>query len=834
MKGYKIKAVVYVLIFIATAVVTYIHKNGTLEGEKDANTMDAAGLPVVHMESEAGISYNYLHGYTSEVDTALIRDCITPVSSDNSLVIYIDNYNAAVSGVEYEIRSIDQSELIDRNTADNYQYDVDGYKVELGFTGLLVKDTEYMLKITVSTEEHDSVDYYTRIIVMDNANLDKKLAYVTLFSECALDDNRLNEIAGKMETNSTGDNTNLGRVNIHSRLSQVGFADLNPVISSDRYFSINEIDTARASITINYEAQTGNEDEGTIDYKVKEFLRIYQPDDTVTYVYNYDRFMDQIFDENNAVTDDGEIYIGISSDEEINMKSSADGDVTIFERNGNLWKYHASKNTITSIFTFEDDTSDSIREEYMEHGYKILDVSDEGDVRFLVYGYMNRGPHEGKLGISVCSYSAENNITEEILFIPRTITYESMESDINTLSYINDSGVLYIYYNNTVYYYNINTKESMITVSDIDEGSYCFSEENKLFAYQNGNDINLIKLETGEIYIISAEEGSVLKSIGFIDENYIYGTALKSMISTNETGNETVPMYKISIMANDYSIIREYAIDGVYISSAAVTDNQLVLKRVSINEDGTYSSLSDDRILSAQNNTSADLEIISSTSDIRKKEIYISLLDSGSTVTNSHKSGYRFFDDTIVYAGENNVVTHNMYYVYVYGGLYRICDTASAAVLEAYNTGGVVTDNAGNTIWTRYRDTSARIDVSDNAVQASDNSRLAATDILIQEIGVDTSSEELYNKGYGMVDCIEELAGRVVDLTGCSAVQMTYFISEGKAVIAMTENSQFELVYGYDSNNIYTISFTEGTRKTYTIDDFETLTGSYGSVFISY
>ena len=48
---------------------------------------------------------------------------------------------------------------------------------------------------------------------------------------------------------------------------------------------------------------------------------------------------------------------------------------------------------------------------------------------FLVYGYMNRGPHEGFQGISLCRYDSSGAI-EERFFIPSTESYDEIRLDI--------------------------------------------------------------------------------------------------------------------------------------------------------------------------------------------------------------------------------------------------------------------------------------------------------------------------------------------------------------------------------------------------------------------
>ena len=55
---------------------------------------------------------------------------------------------------------------------------------------------------------------------------------------------------------------------------------------------------------------------------------------------------------------------------------------------------------------------------YDGHKIKILNVDEGGNVIFLVYGYMNRGRHEGQVGISVYYYDSTVNTVEEMAYIP--------------------------------------------------------------------------------------------------------------------------------------------------------------------------------------------------------------------------------------------------------------------------------------------------------------------------------------------------------------------------------------------------------------------------------
>ena len=49
-----------------------------------------------------------------------------------------------------------------------------------------------------------------------------------------------------------------------------------------------------------------------------------------------------------------------------------------------------------------------------KHGIQVMDMDDDGNISFIVYGYMNRGEHEGENGISVYRFSADDRAIEEL------------------------------------------------------------------------------------------------------------------------------------------------------------------------------------------------------------------------------------------------------------------------------------------------------------------------------------------------------------------------------------------------------------------------------------
>ena len=54
-----------------------------------------------------------------------------------------------------------------------------------------------------------------------------------------------------------------------------------------------------------------------------------------------------------------------------------------------------------------------LRDIHNESKIKILSVEENGNVSFVVYGYMNRGIHEGQTGVLVEYYNSLLNTVEE-------------------------------------------------------------------------------------------------------------------------------------------------------------------------------------------------------------------------------------------------------------------------------------------------------------------------------------------------------------------------------------------------------------------------------------
>lgn len=80
------KYLVLGIIFIVTMVLTFLSMSFE-SVTPSATTMSAATIPVITMQSEEGNEFNSLHGFTQEINQALINDNLTQWQRQDSFLL---------------------------------------------------------------------------------------------------------------------------------------------------------------------------------------------------------------------------------------------------------------------------------------------------------------------------------------------------------------------------------------------------------------------------------------------------------------------------------------------------------------------------------------------------------------------------------------------------------------------------------------------------------------------------------------------------------------------------------------------------------------------------
>lgn len=832
-----LKVIVSIIVFfISIKVIGNIANRGNTDMTLD---MAKASIPIVYLNVN-GEYMNALHGYTQDMEGSFLRGNITPINADRTIEVKINTYGFAVAKVAYEIRNLDCSRLIEDTELESFDFENDIINATLSFKDLIDENREYMLIVKLITGEGKTVKYYTRIINVSEIGLTEKLAYAMDFSEKAFREETAVELKKFMETNSEGNNSSYGYVNIHSNFNQLHYGSLNPELLSDKIVNLISVDNNEACIQIAFRVKIKND-----LYNVKEFFRIRDGAKRL-YLMEYERTMNQLIDDTRDVIINGKIINGIVNDK-IEMKESNDANITAFVQTNSLYRFNNTSGNLVRVFSYRDSENDDERTNYDAHDIKILSVDDSGNVYFLVYGYINRGIHEGQMGAVLYNYDAAVNTIEEVLFIPYTKAYEILKTDIEQLSYINSRDHLFLFIDGTVYSITLESKDVKIIATDLDENRFVSSKDNSVIAWQTGGGVD--EYRTIQYYALEALAPTTVESaatdiivpLGFIGNDLIFGSARISDITTDEAGRTVVPMYKVEIRNIKGESLLTYEKENTYIIDCDISEEMIVLTRYAKNEDGVLYKITDDEILNNSTESTTKNKLSSVITEEMETTYQIVLYKEG-----KYDSVKLLNPKEVIYEGNKEIALEykdsiNRYYVYSKGGIDGIYTDPSDAVVKSNEVYGVTVDKRDSYVFeSGNRKSKARIETIGDTFLTQEQIESGSGTLK-------TCLEEIlnYNEVYKDTDALlsgntvlsvlkDNIKGDVLDLSGCSLDSVLYYVGRGYPVLVMTEPNKAMIIVGYDSKNtvLYDPEKTEIFK--YGLNDSKALFDAYGNKFITY
>lgn len=815
------------------------------EGETDVNItlMKDATLPVIYM-SYGEEQFNCLYGYVGEMDSSSIRDTLTPLEPSRNLKIYIQNHGQKITGITYEVRSLDQERLIEKTTVTDFKTvsNREGSITEAVFPieNLIEEDSEYQLTINLATETEPSIRYYTRIYHGMDQVLEK-ISFVTEFSEKTFDKTEAESLIPYLESGSQGDNTNFAKVNIYSSFNQIAWGNLNPERVSDSQISVKEVNGDITSMQLDYRVKFQNMYGTEECYNVTEFFRT-RYTETRTYLLSYERTMEQIFQPVSENISGSRINLGISSDMDVDMKTDSEGKIVCFVKERELWAYDYSSNEMKSIFSFSDKNTDDGRLLLDQHQIKIIEVDKDGNMFFVVYGYMNRGANEGNVGIALYKYTKDINIAEELLFIPYGKSYQYLEQSLGSLFYISEGTSFYFLLEGSLYSVDLKSLEYVEIVSGLKEDCYVTNEKGNILAWQVENElydsmqIKEIQLDTNREFVISAGTGERIRVIGFIEDDLVYGTAKPEDIYTTVNGRTEFYMSSLYIVDSNNQKAGTYQKENYYFTEAVIDENMITLERYTKNAERSFAPAQEDYITNNTASVGNKLTLSMIATDLKKKELGINLATSvsGSGLKND-------VTKEVVTVEGRNLLLEDLsrvpfsYYVYGRGRLLEAENDITGAIALADEEAGVVVDSKGNYIWKRGNQNSTKTLNTVSVVPAEENTIAAALNGMLKYAGAAVDSEELLAEGMSIMEIVDTaLVGRGLNLTGCSLRQVLYFVNAGNPVMAKTEAGHYVLVVGYDMYNAVLLDCRTNSTYKIGLEDGTEMFQRAGNEFLSY
>lgn len=813
-----LKIVVLVLVFAGAFVVStriLNQENGTT-----SEAMENATLPLVYMLTD-GTPYNTLHGYKNPMTVTATRDTLTPLNSDQTLDIQIVPYDNEIGDITFEVLSADGTESLENTKVTKMTEESNVINATLEMQHQMLINTEYVLKLQVMTGDIP-IYYYTRVIFEDNLHTKGYLDFAMGFYEKTLTGTDLDTLAAYIEPDETGNNASLAHVDIHCTMDQISWGDLGPQVYYKPVPSLKEVNSNTATIRLDYMVTADSGDGKTEYYKVSEYYRLRYTEERIM-LLDFERDVSQMFDPEADVLTEKGIDLGINS-RDIEYKNDAGNRYFGFALNGTLWLFDSSASRVTQVFSFPQESGSDVRDTYGQNDIQIINIDENGNMYFLICGYMNRGAHEGESGVALYYFDASVSSVEECLFVDTKQNYELLKKDVDSVSYVSsDRNRFYLCVEGSIYGITLDTRQINTVAENLRSDCYVSSSSGRYLAWlqqnepYNSNKITVLDFDTMTTKEISCGDSERIRPLGYMGEDLVYGVADAADISTEHEGNEIFPMKAVYIANGNGETVKNYQASGYYVTGITIEEKLITLKRA-VRQGSTFVEADEDHIVSS----TADEENAYglTTQDVDKHQTEI-ILRVGTTLKAGRvpqivRSRQVIYEGSKIVSLENRQSTEELYYVYAKGKLDSAYTAISQAVKRADEEYGVVVDSKNwQNIWERgNKDTKKRLDTS-------------SLPSIISQGSLDTSAWK------------DMFGDQALDLTGCTLDAVLYYVSEGTPVVAKTPVTEefpsgVVVIVGYDEYN--TILLNPGETETfyYASDDSTDIFEEAGNVFLTY
>lgn len=380
--------------------------------------------------------------------------------------------------------------------------------------------------------------------------------------------------------------------------------------------------------------------------------------------------------------------------------------------------------------------------------------------------------------------------------------------------------MLYVLAGGVLYQGNLGQGLQVVLAEDLKAGQYVVSEDGKLLAFQTNGSINaateiqVMDLDTGESFTVINENRENIKPLGFVNGDFVYGISRQADMGTSVSGEELQPMYKLEICNNEGEVLKDYQVEGAFISDILIDGSMITVNRL-VKNDTVYSGSSADYITSnkaeKEHNISLESIISEDYGRIWRLTYADGLSDREPKVL---KPKFVMMERPAMISLEDSEESHG-FYAYGHGELIGVYDRVIYAIQDAELVSGVAVTSEQKYIWEQ----SNRYLVYESETES----------FTVQE-------------GESTMDACRRQAeaqgGQRVDMTGCTIEQVLYLMNRGGTVIAMTDAQNAVLLTAYNTSdtteNITYINPADGSENTVSIEEMNAMIAGSGNTLVGY
>lgn len=763
--------------------------------------LSAPSLPLISVMLN-GESYNTLHGFTSSMEATDVSRYICPVEEDRVLHGQVEAFGEEITALSYEVRNNDGSRLIESGAIQMSEREKGILDFEVKMKDLITSGEEYIFIFIVQTEKYDKIYYYTRFVYGKEYRLDEQLAFVKDFHEMTLDKTRASEIAEYMETDKSMSNTSLAYVNIHSSTSQVVWGELPVVLAKEPEICITYLQDNFGGYTLDYYVSSTVEERVEYYHVVESFL--VSTFGEKQYLLEYERTADAIFDYEGDVYANNKINLSIQS-KDIEVTESEDGSMAAFVVNSSLYYYDDNENEINYVYGFFDDIYGDERSTYFAHDMEVLQVTESGSIYYMIYGYMNRGAHEGKTGIVLYSYDGQMKLIREIGFYESTKSASYVADQVERLSYLNRKGEFFFYFDGNIISCDTDSGQTRVAVPYTEGRKLFISEDQSQLVVQNEEGIYFWNLDEGAAREITHSQAASIIPQGFIGNDFVYGISTSADRVLQSDGSYAQYMSALCIEDAQGDIRKQYQEEGILITECRISGNQILLERVFYTQ-GKVTAAPQDQILSNKVTKNGYNSILSAMTATYQTVWQVSLKNKVDQASLEHVKAKELF-----YEGQKLLevqIKQAEPYCVVYDPWRVISYVAEAgdAMKAAAQAEGYALDADGLLIWkkaaTVVKNQIMAIELE--TVTDERNSKTICMDIMLRQIGSPTDTKTELERGKTCQEILSNTQESYVfmDITDTSLEGILYYTNQDIPVMVLYDSGEALLITGFNQFNI--------------------------------
>lgn len=812
-----------IIVFIIAFVVYFASTFIVTEREYAVYTsMDEPVLPVISAEIN-DTEINPMHGYLQDMGNAAASDCITPLPENRRLKLKLRLYGNSVVGVRYEIRSLDLGHFIEKTELGGVNGDENGNaEIELPIQNMIEYNTPYLLKLQLDLGE-STVNYYTRIIWSQKDDLERMIAAASEFTEKSFNYDEARDLTVYLETDKGATTDDLSTVGISSGFSQITWGSTGMKLIDEPTVTVKEYDGIMGAVEVSYMSESPNESGNPDRYSNTDNFTMRAGSERI-YMMNFERKTNQVFEGNKHLFAGKRISLGIINEDTIQTCKSESGRYIAFKSGRELWLYDQQGKKAVNVFSFRSE-NDVLRADYNKHDIRILSADDEGDIDFVVYGYMNRGRHEGYNGIVYYRYSSQTQTISELFFIPRAATYENIKEELSELCVKSETDMFYIKQDDAITAIDLASLEMLDIASGLYDDKYAVSDDQKKIAWleggeASGNSIKLMDTESGNTQVINAGENEILSVIDFYDQDLIYGISGASDAWTVNGKTRGIPKKTVRIVDPELNEIMNYARDGLFFDEIAIDNDRIQITQYKKTGDNSYQFAGRDTIVSTSGINYSDTDGVSSDiSETRKKVYYIDLDENIKTtrtldVITPKNISYEKSGTLELSSHKSSSVMR--YYSYANGKLQNVSYELKQAIDSCYDGMGWVRDSNCAVVYSR----------ADRVSSKTISEPFSAAQPMVMALNAGFDEDEITEDGYIIMNAQEIQLNRLL-----------YYVSKGYPIMARLGENEYCLIYGYTSDNIELFYPSENDnensrRETMSIEDAAIMFDRYQDDYI--